>query len=63
MSMLRFCLFGAISMLNLRHHTVCLVAAVVTLLNCTTCCCGLGLAAGIWALVVLLKPEVREAFH
>ena len=58
-----FCLFGSISMMNLRHHTVCLVAAVVTLLNCTTCCCGLGLAAGIWALIVLLKPEVREAFH
>ena len=58
-----FCLFGAISMMNLRRHTVCIVAAVLTLLPCTGCCCGLGLAAGIWALVVLAKPEVRDAFH
>ena len=58
-----FCLFGAISMMNLRNHTVCIVAAVVTILPCSGCCCGLGLAAGIWALIVLLKPEVREAFH
>lgn len=57
------CLFGAISMMNLRHHTLCIVAAVITILPCSGCCCGLGLAAGIWALIVLLKPEVREAFH
>lgn len=57
-----FCLFGAISMLNLQRHTVCVVAAVITLINCTSCCCGLGLAAGIWALIVLAKPEVRAAF-
>ena len=58
-----FCLFGAISMMNLRRHTVCVIAAVLTLLPCSGCCCGLGLAAGIWALVVLAKPEVRDAFH
>ena len=57
-----FCLFGAISMMNLQRHTVCVVAAVITLINCTSCCCGLGLAAGIWALIVLAKPEVRAAF-
>ena len=58
-----FCLFGAISMMNLRRHTVCVIAAVLTLLPCSGCCCGLGLAAGIWALVVLAKPEVRDSFH
>ena len=57
-----FCLFGAISMMNLQRHAVCVVAAVITLVNCTSCCCGLGLAAGIWALIVLAKPEVRAAF-
>lgn len=58
-----FCLYGAISMMNLRQHALCVVAAVLTLLPCTGCCCGLGLAAGIWALVVLAKPEVRDAFR
>ncbi|GDY19058.1 hypothetical protein LBMAG56_04030 [Verrucomicrobiota bacterium] len=58
-----FCLYGAISMMNLRRHAVCVIAAVLTLLPCSGCCCGLGLAAGIWALVVLAKPEVRDAFH
>jgi hypothetical protein len=56
------CLAGSISMLSLRRHTFCVVCAVITMLNCSSCCCGLGLAAGIWSLVVLNKPEVRDAF-
>jgi hypothetical protein len=31
-------------------------------LTCTGCC-GLGQGIGIWALVVLLKPEVKALFR
>jgi hypothetical protein len=26
-------------------------------------CCFIGLPIGIWALIVLAKPEVKAAFH
>ena len=36
--------------------------AAIRMLPCT-CCCIAGLPVGIWALVILLKPEVKSAFH
>ena len=39
-----------------------LVSAVLALLPCLSPCCVLGLPFGIWALVTLNKPEVKEAF-
>jgi len=38
-----------------------MAGAVVAMLPCQ-CCCLLGLPAGIWALVVLNKPEVNSQF-
>jgi hypothetical protein len=32
------------------------------MIPCISPCCLLGLPIGIWALVVLLKPEVKAAF-
>jgi hypothetical protein len=56
-----FVLFGAIQMLRLRNHGVAAVASVVAMLPCQ-CCCLFGLPFGIWALVVLNKPEVKSQF-
>ncbi len=55
-------LFGALSMKRLNSYTFSLVAAILAILPCTTPCC-LGLPFGIWALVVLNSPPVREAFR
>jgi hypothetical protein len=38
-----------------------MVASVVAMLPCQ-CCCLFGLPFGIWALVVLNKPEVKSHF-
>jgi hypothetical protein len=56
-----FVLFGAIQLLRLRNYSVAMVASVVAMLPCQ-CCCLFGLPFGIWALVVLNKPEVKSHF-
>lgn len=55
--------YGAMEMLKLRNYNMAIAAAVVSLLPCTYCCCFINLAMGIWALVVLMKPEVKAAFN
>jgi len=57
-----FVLFGAIKMLRLQNRGVAMAAAIVAMVPCQ-CCCLLGLPFGIWALIVLSKPEVKSAFH
>jgi hypothetical protein len=57
-----FVLFGAIKMIRLQSHGLAMAAAIVALLPCQ-CCCVVGLPIGIWALVVLSKPEVKSAFQ
>jgi hypothetical protein len=32
------------------------------MINIGTCCCIIGLPAGIWSLVILLQPDVSKAF-
>lgn len=57
------CLFGSLRMMNLRSYGLALTAALLMLLPCGTCCCCVNVGAGIWALVVLSKPEVKAAFR
>jgi len=56
------CVIGAAQMLRLRSYGWSLAAAILMILSCGGCCCFLNLAAGIWALVVLSKHEVKAAF-
>jgi len=57
-------LLGAIRMLSLRSYQLAFAASVLAMLPCVTssCCCVLGLPFGIWALVVLNRPEVKSHF-
>jgi hypothetical protein len=57
-------LIGALRMLSLRNYSLAFVASILALVPCITpsCCCVLGLPFGIWALVVLNKPEVKSHF-
>lgn len=57
------CLFGSLRMMNLQSYGLAMTAAVLMLLPCGTCCCCVNIGAGIWALVVLSKPEVKAAFR
>jgi hypothetical protein len=55
-------LIGAAKMQSLRSFEFAFAAAILAMIPCLTPCCVLGLPFGIWALVVLNKPEVKSQF-
>jgi hypothetical protein len=55
-------LFGAMKMKNLQSYGLAMTVSIVAMIPCISPCCLIGLPAGIWALVVLMKPEVKAAF-
>ena len=57
-----FIIHGAMQMQKLQKYNLAMAAAVVAMVPCVSPCCILGLPVGIWALVVLMKPEVKAAF-
>ncbi|MDY7229164.1 hypothetical protein [Hyalangium rubrum] len=57
-----FIIFGAIKMKGLQSYGLAMAASIVALLPCCPCGC-IGLPAGIYALIVLNKPEVKAAFQ
>jgi hypothetical protein len=54
---------GAIKMRNLESYGLAMTASILAMIPCVSPCCLLGLPMGIWAIVVLGKPEVKAAFH
>jgi hypothetical protein len=56
-------LFGSIQMLRRRNFPLAMTASVISVIPCLSGCYCLGIPFGIWALVVLMKPEVRQAFR
>jgi hypothetical protein len=55
-------LLGAAKMQQLRSYQFALTASIVAMVPCISPCCLFGLPLGIWALVVLNKPEVKSQF-
>jgi hypothetical protein len=49
-------------MQNLVSYNLCLIACIVAMVPCVSPCCLLGLPIGIWAVIMLNKPEVKSAF-
>jgi len=58
-----FVLFGALKMRKLENYGLVMTATIMAMIPCISPCCFIGLPIGIWALVVLSKPEVKSAFH
>lgn len=59
-------LWGSVNMMRVKGFGIAMTGAILTIIPCLSvggCCCGLGQVAGIWALVVLLTPEVKAAFQ
>ena len=59
-----FILFAALKMKKLESHSMAMAASILSIIPCITpcpCCC-LGIPIGIWALIVLNKPEVKGYF-
>jgi uncharacterized membrane protein len=55
-------LIGAVKMKNLQNHGFSVATCVLAMLP-LHCCCIIGLPFGIWGLVTLNKPEVKDAFR
>jgi hypothetical protein len=61
LAMSGFLIFGALKMRNLESHGLAMGAAIVAMIPCGGCCC-IGLPVGIWALITLMKPEIKSQF-
>ncbi len=57
-----FILFGAFQFRRMRHYPLCIVTSVVALVPVANFCCWLGVFTGTWALVVLLRTDVKNCF-
>ncbi len=58
-----FVIFAMIQMVRTRTWVVALIGCIISALPLTSsACCLLTLPFAIWAIVVLLKPEVKAAF-
>lgn len=57
-----FIIYAALKMKDLKQWGLAVAASVLAMIPCISPCCLIGLPIGIWALVVLMKPEVKEAF-
>lgn len=57
-------IMGAIKMKGLRSYEFAYAAAILSVIPCINPCCGwfLGLIFGIWAMIVLAKPDVKAQF-
>jgi hypothetical protein len=53
---------GAVQMLRARWYPLAVIASALAMINCGHGCCLLGLPAGIWCLVVLMRQDVRALF-
>lgn len=56
-------IFGAAKMRNLESYGLAMTASILSMIPYLSPCCCFGLPFGIWALVVLSKPEVKGAFR
>lgn len=56
-------LIGGLKMKKLESFGLAVTACILAILPCTSPCCLIGLPIGIWALVVLFRPEVKSAFR
>ena len=60
-----FAIFAGIRMLQLRNYGLVFFGALVSAVPCisgSSCCC-IGEAAGIYAIILLLQSDIRDAFR
>jgi hypothetical protein len=58
-----YVLWGGLQMKRMRQYEHARAAAVVASIPCLGPCCLIGLPFGIWALLVLHRPEVQSEFE
>ena len=53
---------GILKMMKLQSYGFAMTATILAMIPCLSPCCLFGLPFGIWGIVILCKPEVKEAF-
>jgi hypothetical protein len=56
-------LYGSLSMMQRRNYGVAVTAAVLSVLPCFSPCFIVGIPFGLWALLLLFRPEVKYGFR
>lgn len=56
-------IFGALQMMKGKKYGLSKTAAILTIVPFTSCCFLIGAPFGIWALIVLSKPDVKAVFN
>ena len=58
-----FLVYASLEMKKLNQYGLAVGASVVAMVPCVSPCCIIGLPVGIWSLVTLTKPHIKDAFH
>ena len=58
-----FIIFAALKMKDMQQWSLAVAASVLAMIPCISPCCIVGLPIGIWCLMVLMRPEVKDAFR
>lgn len=56
-------IYGAVQMMNGKKYGLAKASAILSIIPLTSCCFIVGIPIGIWALVVLVKPEIKAFFR
>ena len=56
-----FMIYAGTKMRKKQGWGICVAGSIVAMLPCGSCCC-INLPIGIWALVILLKDDVKHVF-
>ncbi len=57
-----FCIFGLLKMMKLQSRGLSYAAVILSMIPCFGACWCLNLPLGVWALVVLADPQVKQSF-
>lgn len=58
-----FLIWGGLQMYRGKNYKFSKISAILALIPVASCCFVIGIPLGIWALVILSKPEVKAAFE
>jgi hypothetical protein len=59
-----FIIFAGVNMMRLKSRGMAVMASILSMVPFFTgCCCVIGIPVGIWALMVLGRPEVKRGFE
>jgi hypothetical protein len=58
-----FVIYASLKMKDLKEWGLAVAASILAMIPCISPCCLIGLPVGIWSLVILMRPEVKETFN